>query len=198
MWDIPMPDKRIGLFGGSFDPIHVGHLKMAERAAKQLGLERVFFIPNAVSPLKSSPPVASGRDRLAMIRAAIRGRPRFKALDLEIRRGGTSYTFDTVAALAGGTSAKLYFLIGADALSDLARWHRAEELARRVTFAVFRRPGSPGIRPPGWVGEWVEVRGPLNDVSSTEIRERIRQGKPIRRLVPDAAAALLRKRRLYA
>src|SRR5262245_39212508 len=189
---------RIGLFGGSFDPIHRGHLAMAERAAEQLDLEKVFFIPNAVSPLKSSPPVASGRDRLSMIRAAIRGRPRFKALDIEIRRKGPSYTFDTVAALSGGRSAKMFFLIGADALSDLARWHRARELARRVTFAVFRRPGSPGIRPPDWVRKWVEVRGPLIDVSSTEIRERLRRGRSIRRLVPEAAAILLGKRRLYA
>lgn len=190
--------RRVGLFGGSFDPIHVGHLEMADRAAEQLGLERVYFIPNAHSPLKSSPPVASGRDRLAMIRAAIRGRTRFKALDIEIRRNGPSYTFDTVAALSGGSSAKIYFLIGSDALSDLARWHRARELVRRVTFAVFRRPGSAGIRPPRWVRKWVEVDGPMIDVSSTEIRDRIRRGRPIRRLVPDAAAALLRKRRLYA
>ena len=190
--------RRIGLFGGSFDPIHVGHLRMATRAVEQLQLDRLYFIPNAVSPLKSSPPAASGRDRLAMIRAAIRGRPRFGVLDIEIRRKGASYTIDTVSALSGGPSDKMFFLIGADAFSDLARWRRARELARRVTFAVFRRPGSPGIRPPDWIRKWVEVRGPLNDVSSTEIRERIRQRKSIRRLVPDAAATLLRKRRLYA
>ncbi len=192
-----MKSKRIGLFGGSFDPIHAGHLLMAERAAEQLGLERVYFIPNAVSPLKSRPPIASGRDRLAMIRAAIRGHPRFRVLDIEIRRNGPSYTFDTVAALAGRTSDKLYFLIGADAFSDLARWHRARELARRVTFAVFRRPGSRGIRPPTWVRKWVEVRGPLIDVSSTEIRDRVRRGRSVRRLVPEAAAAILGRRRPY-
>ena len=190
--------RRIGLFGGSFDPIHVGHLRMAKRAVEQLQLDKLYFIPNAVSPLKSAPPAASGRDRLAMIRAAIRGRPRFGVLDIEIRRKGASYTIDTVSALSGGPSDKMFFLIGADAFSDLARWRRARELARRVTFAVFRRPGSPGIRPPDWIRKWVEVRGPLNDVSSTEIRERIRQRKSIRRLVPDAAATLLRKRRLYA
>ncbi|HKS17257.1 MAG TPA: adenylyltransferase/cytidyltransferase family protein, partial [Planctomycetota bacterium] len=85
---MPRKTPRIGLFGGSFDPIHVGHLALAEHAADDLGLDRVFFIPNAASPLKSRPPIASGRDRLAMIRAAIRGNPRFKVLDIEIRRGG--------------------------------------------------------------------------------------------------------------
>lgn len=188
---------RIGLFGGSFDPIHIGHLVMAEHAVEELELERVYFIPNAVSPLKSGPPLASGADRLALVKAAIRGNPRFKALDLEIRRGAPSYTFDTVAAMQKRTSAKLYFLIGTDALSDLARWHRARELARRVTFAVLRRPGSPEGRPPAWAGWWAEVAAPLIGISSTEIRDRIRRGRSIRYLVPDAAAALVRKRRLY-
>jgi nicotinate-nucleotide adenylyltransferase len=192
-----MARPRIGLFGGSFDPIHLGHLIMAEHAEEQLKLDRLYFIPNATSPLKSRPPHASGRDRLAVIRAAIRGHRRFEALDLEIRRPPPSYTIDTVAALAGWTSGKLYFLIGTDALSDLARWHRARELARRVTFAVLRRPGSPRIRPPAWAGRWVEVAAPLMDISSTDIRDRIRRGRSIRYLVPDAAAALIRRKKLY-
>ena len=188
---------RVGLFGGSFDPIHVGHLLMAERAVEELGLDRLFFIPNDSSPLKSRAPLASGRDRLAMVRAATRGNPRFGVLDLEIRRGGTSYSFDTVAALTGRETARMYFLIGADAAADLAKWHRARELARRVTFAVVRRPGTRSTRPPAWVGRWVEVAAPLVDVSSTEVRERIRRGKSIRYLVPDAAAAVVRRRGLY-
>lgn len=192
-----MGSKRIGLFGGSFDPVHLGHLILAETAAEQLRLERLYFIPAAVSPLKTRSPLASGRDRLAMIRAAIRGHRVFDALDLEIRRKGPSYTIDTVAALSEGTSAKIFFLIGADALSDLARWHRAKELARRVTFAVFRRPGATGTRPPDWVRGRVEVKGPLIGISSTEIRERIRRGRSIRYLVPDAAMVVLAKRRLY-
>lgn len=188
---------RIGLFGGSFDPIHLGHLLLAERAADELDLERVYFIPNAGSPLKPGPPAASGRDRLALIRAAIRGNPRFRALDLEIRRGGPSYTFDTVAALTGAPSARMYFLIGSDAVADLEKWHRARELARRVTFAVLRRPGSLGARPPAWAGRWVEVAAPLIDVSSTEIRDRIRRGRSIRYLMPEPAAAIVRRRGLY-
>jgi len=188
---------RIGLFGGTFDPIHVGHLALAERAVEQLDLKTLYFVPNAISPLKTRAPRASGRDRLAMIRAAIKGNPRFKALDLEIRRRGPSFTIDTVAALSRRTSAKLYFLIGADALSDLARWHRAKELARRVTFAVFRRPGSPGIRPPAWVRSWVEVNGPLIDISSSDLRDRLLRGLSIRYLVPEGAAAVLKRRRLY-
>ena len=190
-------DERVGLFGGSFDPIHIGHLVMAECAVEHLGLKRVYLIPNVQSPLKSRAPRASGRDRLALIRAAIRGNPRLGVLDIEIRLKGPSYTFDTVAALAQGTSARLYFLIGSDAFSDLARWHRARELARRVTFAVLRRPGSPEVRPPSWAGRWEEVAAPLIGISSTEIRDRVRRGRSIRYLVPDAAAALVRKRRLY-
>jgi nicotinate-nucleotide adenylyltransferase len=133
-----------------------------------------------------------------MIRSAIRRHPVFKALDLEIRRKGLSYSIDTVTALSAGTSVKVYFLIGSDALSDLARWHRAKELARRVTFAVFRRPGSSGTRPPPWVRGWVKVDGPLIDISSTSVRERVRRGRPIRYFVPDAVAALVEKRRLYS
>jgi nicotinate-nucleotide adenylyltransferase len=192
-----MKHDRIGLFGGSFDPIHLGHLVLAEQAAEQLKLKRLYFIPAGQSPLKTRAPLASGRDRLAMIRAAIRGHPEFEALDLEIRRKGPSFTIDTVAAVSEGTSAKIFLLIGADALSDFARWHRARELARRVTFAVFRRPGSRGIRPPRWVTRWVEVKGPLIEISSTAVRERIRRGRSIRYLVPDAASAILAKRRLY-
>jgi len=188
-----MTSKRLGLFGGSFNPIHVGHLILAERAAEELELEKVLFVPNSVSPLKAPEAYASGRDRLAMVRAAVRGNARFGVLDDEIRRGGTSYTFDTVAALSDRTSAKLYFLIGTDAVSDLDRWHRARELARRVTFAVLRRPGSERTQPP----PWVEVSAPLIDISSSEIRDRIRAGRSVRYLVPDAAAAIVKKRRLY-
>jgi nicotinate-nucleotide adenylyltransferase len=192
-----MKRPRIGLFGGSFDTVHLGHLILAEVAAEQLKLDRLCFVPNAVSPLKTRPPLASGRDRLAMIRAAIRNRPGFEALDLEIRRPPPSYTIDTVAAVSGGASGKMFFLIGADALSDLARWHRARDLARRVTFAVFRRPGSEGVRPPAWVRGCVEVAGPLIDLSSTAIRDRVRRGKSIRYFVPDPVAALVGKRGLY-
>lgn len=189
---------KIGLFGGSFDPIHAGHLMLAERAAEQLGLDRVLFIPNARSPLKSRAPGASGRDRLALVRAAIRGNPRFRAIDLELRRPAPSYTIDTVAALGVARSAKLYFLIGTDAVSDLTRWHRARELARRVTFALLRRPGSPRARPPAWVRSSVVVDAPLVEISSTDIRSRLRAKRSIRYLVPGPVEALIRKKRLYA
>lgn len=192
-----MKRQRIGLFGGSFDPIHHGHLILAQAAVDQLKLDRLYFVPNAVSPLKTRAPFASGSNRLAMIRAAVRNHPKFKVLDVEIRRPPPSYTFDTVAALSGDASGKMFFLIGADALSDLARWHRARELARRVTFAVFRRPGSAGVRPPAWVRRWVEVDGPLIDISSTAIRERVRRGKPIRYFVPDPVATLVGRKGLY-
>jgi|SRR5688572_27714185 len=194
---MPSRSAGIGLFGGSFDPIHHGHLILAQRAVEALGLKKLYFIPNAQSPLKDGPPGATGRDRLAMIRAAIRGNPAFEALDLEIRRGGPSYSFDTVAALTGSASGKIHFLIGTDALSDLARWHRAKDLARRVTFAVLRRPGSPGVRPPAWAGRWREVAAPLVEISSTDIRERIREGRSIRYLVPDSVAAIIKRKRLY-
>jgi len=194
---MPPELPRYGLFGGSFNPIHVGHLILAERAAEELRLDKVLFVPNAVSPLKSAETYVSGRDRLAMVRAAIRGNRRFQALDDEIRRGGTSYTFDTVRALSDRTSAKLYFLIGTDAVADLDRWHRVRELARLVTFALFRRPGSLGAQPPPWTGGWVEVAAPLVEISSTEIRDRIRSGKSVRYLVSEGVAAILRKRRLY-
>jgi nicotinate-nucleotide adenylyltransferase len=191
-----MAQKRIGLLGGSFDPIHFGHLILAQQAAEQLDLDKVWFVPASISPLKGRSPIASSKDRLAMIRAAIRGNPQFGVLDVEIRRPGPSFTIDTVESLSGGASDKLFFLIGADALLDLARWKRAEELARRVTFAAFRRPGSRGIRAPRWV-RWVEVTGPLIDISSTDIRNRARLGRPVRYFTPDAVAAIVKRRGLY-
>ena len=193
-----MAPSRIGIFGGSFDPIHLGHLMMADRAVEELKLDRLYFVPNSASPLKDDAPRASGADRLALIRAAIRSHPKFEALDVEIRRPPPSYTIDTVAALKGRASGKLYFLVGTDALSELARWHRARELARQVTFAVLRRPGSERVRPPAWVRRWREVAAPLIDISSTDIRDRIKRGRSIRYLVPDAVAAMIRKRKLYA
>ena len=193
-----MASQRIGLFGGSFDPIHLGHLILAERAVEQLGLDRLYFIPNARSPLKSRAPGASGADRLALVRAAIRGNPRFRAIDLELRRPSPSYTIDTVAALGVARSVKLYFLIGTDAVSDLARWHRARELARRVTFAVLRRPGTPRVRPPAWVRDSVVIDAPLVEISSTDIRSRLRAKRSIRYLVPGRVETLIRKKRLYA
>jgi len=193
----PLEIDRIGLFGGSFNPIHTGHLILAERCAEELRLDKVLFVPNAVSPLKSAEQYGPARDRLAMVRAAVKGNRRFGVLDDEVRRGGASYTFDTVTALSERTSAKLYFLIGTDAVADLDRWHRAREVARRVTFAVLRRPGSLGAQPPPWLESWTEVSTPLIEISSSEIRERIRGGRSIRYLVPEAVAAIIRRKGLY-
>lgn len=189
-----MKPRRIGLFGGTFDPVHMGHLILAERAADELKLDRVLFVPARVSPFKTGSIPADGAVRLLMLRAAVRGNRRFAVSDLELRRPGPSYTIDTIERLPAGD--RLFLLVGADALAGLPRWRRPRDLAGRVTFAVFRRPGQARRRSPSYARA-VEVRSPLLEISSTEIRARIRRGASVRYLVPDAVERILRRRGLY-
>jgi nicotinate-nucleotide adenylyltransferase len=134
--------KRIGLFGGSFDPVHLGHLLVAQAAREELELERLFFIPAAQSPFKPASQPTSANERLRMLRLALAGQAWCDVDEQETRRGGVSYTIDTVRDYARrfpGTS--LFYLIGADHLPKLAQWRASEELARLVEFVVIPRPG---------------------------------------------------------
>ncbi|MBI4566299.1 MAG: nicotinate (nicotinamide) nucleotide adenylyltransferase [Planctomycetes bacterium] len=188
--------RRLGLFGGTFDPIHVGHLIIAESAAEALRLDRVLLIPAASNPLKRGKSAPAG-DRWSMVRAAIRGNPRLEACDLEIRRDGPSFMIDTVHRLEGLTFAKLFLIVGSDAVREIRRWRRARELVRRVTLAVVGRPGTERTAPPAFVPNWVRVPAPAMEISATEIRARVRRGRSIRYLVPEAVAAIIRKKQLY-
>ena len=185
---------KLGILGGSFNPIHHGHLIIATRAAEALGLDQVLFIPTALSPLKGGRTLAPVRDRLAMVRAAVRGNPLFAASDVETRRGGTSYTIDTLKTLRESHRGRFYLILGADAARLLPRWRSIDEVKRLATLVTVARPGhSPGPEMP----KHPIVEVPLLEISSSEIRARVRRGLSIRYLVPDAVERYIRRKRLY-
>lgn len=190
--------KRIGLLGGSFDPIHLGHLMVAQDAIEGMELDRVTLIPASRSPLKSGTPMASDDDRLALLQAAIAGDPRFELSTVELQRGGTSYTIDTIEELTGGSSDRFFWIIGADQAASLKAWHRIEALVRMVEFIVVARPGfawDPDDMPAG--SRFHVLESHLMEVSSSEVRDRVREGKSIRFLVPEGVATGIEKRHLY-
>jgi len=207
---------KIGLLGGSFNPIHLGHLVLAEEARGRLGLERVLFVPAYVSPHKQGKPHAPPEDRLRMVQLAIADNPAFEASDIELRREGPSYSIDTVQELrvqSGGTW-DIHFLIGSDSLAELATWHRVGELADMCRFVVFSRPEERGAGTPRPQDALERLRGtlseeqvaaiaarsfemPLIGVSSTEIRRRVRDRLSIRYLVPEVVRRYIVAEGLY-
>jgi nicotinate-nucleotide adenylyltransferase len=185
---------RLGIFGGSFDPPHVGHLLVATDAFETLGLDHLFFVPAAVQPLKAGQPAAGPRHRLAMVRLLVGDDRRFSVDPIEIEREGLSYTVETLAAFAERyPEADRFFLVGTDVLASFGKWREPEQVLRLATFAVIQREGESGQDPTGAVR--IETR--RVDVSSTEIRERVRTGRAIRGFVPDAVAAYIAEQRLY-
>lgn len=185
---------RLGLLGGSFNPVHHGHLITAIRAAEALRLDRVLFIPAAVSPLKRSHDLAPDRHRWALLRLALRGNPLFQASDLELRRGGVSYTVDTLRELRRTTKALLFWILGTDAARQLPRWKDPDEVRRLAEFVIVTRPGDRVSRA---MAKDHVVRAPLLEISSSEIRDRVRKGLSIRYLVPDAVGRYILRKGLY-
>jgi nicotinate-nucleotide adenylyltransferase len=186
-----------GLLGGSFDPVHLGHLIAADRAAEALGLDRVLFIPCARQPLKAVGPVAAAADRQAMLELAIAGHPGFAVDPLELTRPGPapSFTVDTLRALrARSPGERLVLLLGADAAADLPRWRGVEEVVRLAEVAALTRPGAPEIAS-GLVRHVVAT--PAIEISASEIRARCLAGKSIRYLVPDGVADYIARNGLY-
>jgi len=193
-----IPDSmKIGLFGGSFDPVHLGHLFVARAAREEAGLARLFFIPAAQSPFKPDAQPAPAAERLRWLRLALAGDTTAEVDDREIRRGGPSYTIDTVRAYAREhPAAQLFYLIGADQTAQLRLWREAGELARLVQFLVLPRPGeAPEELPAPFRGRF--LRGLPLAVSSSEIRARLKAGLPIEHLTPPAVAEALANNRLY-
>lgn len=186
---------RIGVFGGSFDPVHVGHLIVAAEAHRLLGLDQVRLIPAGRHPLKPDAPAASAADRLAMLRLAVDGDGRFALDDRETRRAGPSYTVDTLRELRSESPGdRLSLLIGADAADELAAWRDATAIPALAEVIVLSRPGtSPASHP--LVARVVQV--PAIEISASLVRARCRRGESIRYLVPDAVAAYIAERRLY-
>jgi nicotinate-nucleotide adenylyltransferase len=187
---------RLGIYGGTFDPAHTGHLLLARDALEQARLDAVVFVPCAQSPLKRKRPQVSDAHRLAMLRLALRGEPRFWLSRCELDRVGPSYAVDTAAEIGEAfPRAVLFWLIGSDQLAALPRWHRPDELARRVTFLLFDRGGKQvrGVR-----AKVLGLPRPRRvDISATEIRDRVKSLLPIDGFVPAPVAAYIQRHRLY-
>jgi nicotinate-nucleotide adenylyltransferase len=190
---------RLGLLGGSFDPPHVGHLLAANDAFDALRLDRLIWIPTGVQPLKAGHVVAPAEHRLAMVARLVDDDPRFGVDPIEIDRGGLSYTVDTLAALTGRfPSSELFWLIGADVLASFPKWREPMRIAELAKLVVMRRSGDGVAVDASQMPAGTQVLESRRiDVSSTEIRKRVRAGKSIRGFVPDAVAEYIAAERLY-
>jgi len=195
-----MTTSRLGIFGGSFDPVHLGHLLAAQDALEQADLDEVVFMPTAQAPLKDRAPGIRGDQRLALLQLAIAGDPRFSVSTLELERGGVSYTIDTVRALRTlRPHAELFWIIGADQAGRLAQWRDIATLVELVQFIVLARPGFPlpavAHRPPGL--RLLPIGVHELAISSSEIRARIAAGRPVRYFLPAAVADCIERDQLY-
>jgi nicotinate-nucleotide adenylyltransferase len=192
--------RRTGLFGGTFDPVHYGHLLAAEAAKEAANLEEVWFIPTFIPPHKSSPGTDAAQ-RLHMLEAALAACPDFRAEPIELDRQGVSYTIDTVIELrARHPDRDFFWIVGSDMVNDLPNWKNAEQLAGFVTFIGLERPGAPigdsGL--PAYIrNKLVKAIMPPIGLSSTEIRHRVQAGRSIRFMTPDPVCEWIRRHGLY-
>ena len=185
----------VGLFGGSFDPIHHGHLIVAVALLEQLNLEQLRFVPARDQPFKQGTHVASPEHRARMVALAIDGEPRFRLETIELDRPGPSYTVDTLRALAAREPEQSFtLLVGSDAARDLEQWREASEVAKLVRVVAFGRSGAPVI-PSRLISATVTV--PEVDISATDLRIRLKAGRSIRYRVPDPVARYISANRLY-
>jgi nicotinate-nucleotide adenylyltransferase len=183
--------KKIALYGGTFDPIHHGHLIVAREALERLGTEEVIFIPARVSPLRKNAPVARDEIRLLMIRVAIENEPGFAVDDCELRRPPPSYTIDTIEQIRQREGdSTIYCLVGEDNVDKLTKWRRFADLEKMVRFVVLDRTGQR----PSHV--YPVIRRKI-DISATEIRKRVATGRSIRYFVPPAVEEIIRREKLY-
>lgn len=201
--------ELITLFGGSFNPIHNGHLIVARSVLETLGASKLVFIPSANPPHKMGSDLAAADDRLEMVRLAIAGETGFDLSDCELKRNGPSYTFDTVTHFRRtlGGNVQLAWLIGADSLPELASWYRISELVETCRIVTAARPGweqpDLGVLRPRLTDEQIRrlqadiLTTPRIDISATDIRRRIRDGRSIRYLVPEAVSAYIQGKSLY-
>jgi nicotinate-nucleotide adenylyltransferase len=204
-----MSERKIALFGGTFDPIHLGHTHVANEAAELIGAEKVIFVPAKHSPLKEVYPRASGGDRMAMIAIAIEGKQNFEMSDYELNKSAPSYTLDTVRRFKTdyGSNVSIHWLIGADGIDDLPYWHRITDLIDECNISAMHRAG---CAPPDfaqfeylWGPDRVEklqrniIETPQVDISSTEIRDRIASGLDVSDMLHSAVAEYIREHSLY-
>jgi nicotinate-nucleotide adenylyltransferase len=193
---------KLGFMGGTFDPIHLGHLRAAETAREALGLSRVAFVPAGVPPHRGAP-LSPALDRYAMVCLATAGHPHFVPADIEVVREGPSFTVDTLAALLErNPGASLTVIVGSDTFPEMPTWRDPTRLFAMAEVAVVDRPGgtaeaAPKAPFPGAKGVH-RIEGPGLDVSATVVRERVRRGESVRYLVPEPVAEYIAKRRLYS
>ena len=188
---------RIGLFGGTFDPPHVGHLVTAVNVRHALALDSVvLMVANAPWQKQGTRPISPAEDRLAMVEAAVADVTGLVAGDAEIRRGGPSFTADTLATMATGyPGAELFTIVGDDAAAGLTTWERHQEVVARSHLVVVDRPGAPVELPAGF--DWLHVEVPRLEVSSTDLRARVRDGRPLDYLVTEPVLDIIATRKLY-
>lgn len=190
-----IPKRRIGIMGGTFNPIHNAHLLIADQVMTQLGLDKVAFMPDNVPPHVDRKFAIDGQDRANMIRLAIKSNPRFYLETEELRRGGKSYSYDTMRKLTRENPQNEYFfIIGGDMVAYLPKWYRINDLLHLVHFVGVKRAGYP-VKSNQFPVIWVDV--PYVDISSTLIRRKIRQGQSIRYLVPDSVRKYIKEHQLY-
>jgi nicotinate-nucleotide adenylyltransferase len=188
----------IGILGGTFNPIHLAHLILAEQAWEEFNLQKVFFIPSAHPPHKQKTEVEEFKHRFTMTRLAIRENPFFEISDIEMKRKGKSYSIETVREMKKlYPKNEIFFIIGADALLELPLWKTPEKLLQECKFIVVPRPGYPLKEIPQRGSVILFSKFPLLGISSTEIRERIRKGKSIRYLTPLPVVEYIKTHRLY-
>ncbi|MDD5772862.1 MAG: nicotinate-nucleotide adenylyltransferase [bacterium] len=203
--------RRIGIFGGTFNPIHNGHLLIAEEARVSLKLDKVIFIPSANPPHKEVSDLVSGRHRLKMAGAAIKNNPFFSVSDIELKRGGRSYSIETIKTLKEiyrkGT--KFFFIMGADSILEFMTWKNWEDLLKLCNFAVYPRPGykinldvlksrmKKKLLAKSLVKNIIFFQTRVFDVSSTEVREKIKKGESVKYLVPEGVIGYINKSKLY-
>lgn len=192
---------RIGLMGGTFDPVHIGHLIAAQSACEELGLHEVWFMPTSVPPHKEQAPGASPEQRWQMVCLAVEDHPSFKPSDVELCKGGVSYSIETVLMLRSRyPEHEFFYIIGADMVQYLPKWHRIDELITLVTFV--------GLHRPGYETGYDELPAPIRkavhsacmpqiELSSTEIRQRRAEGRSVRYMVPDRVNDYIEVNRLY-
>lgn len=198
--------KKLGILGGTFNPIHVGHLMLAEWAKQEFCLDHILFIPSGCSYMKRENGCKDSQERLEMVRLAIQGRPDFSSSDMEIRRGGFTYTCETIRRLREKhPNTELYFILGADSLFSIERWRHPEEILKNCTLVAAAREGY-GMQElkakcreleTHFHGKVRLMEFGAMDVSSSCIRDRIRAGKSIRYLVPESVRVFIEEKKLY-
>ena len=198
---------KIGVLGGTFDPVHLGHLKIAEEVRLRLDLERIIFIPAGQPRLRADSYLSPVEDRLRMVELATADNPHLQVCDIETRRSGPTYTVETLAELESSleTGASLHFIVGVDILAQFHRWKDPERVLELCYLVVVTRPGHDDFDWPAWLQGFPQARDkvtrldiPAVDISGTEIRRRVARGESVRELVPDPVAEYIQEWKLYA